>query len=97
MQSEQGELSAALSSYQRSLAIRARLVKADSGNAAWQRDLAVSHGRLGTTRMRQGSHDEAASALRQGREIIAQLVQRLPDNPTLRADLAWFDSQIAVS
>ncbi len=44
--------------------------------------------------MRQGSHDEAASALRQGREIIAQLVQRLPDNPTLLADLAWFDSQI---
>ena len=36
----------ALKSYQGSLAIRDRLAKLDTGNAGWQRDLAVSYGRV---------------------------------------------------
>src|SRR5512147_2918064 len=42
----QGNLTAALESYQASLAIAERLAGADPGNAGWQRDLAFSHWRL---------------------------------------------------
>jgi hypothetical protein len=44
--------------------------------------------------MQQGAHDDALKAFRQGRDIIAQLVRRSPDNATLPKDLAWFDSQM---
>jgi hypothetical protein len=37
VQRAQGDLAAALTSYQASLAIRERLAKADPGNAGWQR------------------------------------------------------------
>ncbi len=46
----QGDLAAALTNYQASLAIRERLAQADPGNAGWQRDLAVSFGRVGASR-----------------------------------------------
>ena len=42
----QGDLTAALTSYRASLAIRERLAAGDPGNAGWQRDLAFSHWRL---------------------------------------------------
>jgi hypothetical protein len=38
VQFKQGDLTAALTSYQASLAIRDRLAKADPGNAGWQRE-----------------------------------------------------------
>jgi hypothetical protein len=44
--STQGDLPAALAAYDASLAIRKRLAEADPGNAEWQRDLIVSHGKL---------------------------------------------------
>ena len=43
----------------------------------------------------QGARDSALGAFRQGREIIAQLARRSPDNATLPKDLVLFDSQIA--
>ena len=43
---EQGNLTAALESYQASLAISSGWRAADPGNAGWQRDLAFSHWRL---------------------------------------------------
>ena len=50
MQSAQGDLAAALTSYQASLAIRERLAKADPGNAGWQRDVAAGYGRVALIR-----------------------------------------------
>jgi hypothetical protein len=47
VQKEQGDLQAALASYQASLAIRERLAKADPGNASRQHDLSVSHNKIG--------------------------------------------------
>ena len=41
MQQVQGDLAAALTSYQADLAIAERLTKTDPGNAEWQRDLAL--------------------------------------------------------
>ena len=94
MQQAQGALAAALTSYQTSRAIFERLAKADPGNAHWQRDLALSYGRVALAEMRQGVGDDGLKSFRRGREIIAQLIRRSPDNTSLRRDLAWFDSQI---
>jgi hypothetical protein len=71
-----------------------RLAKADPGNAAWQRDLALSHGRVAMILLRQGERERALSAFRQGREIILTLKAAAPSNSTLPQDLAWFDGQI---
>jgi hypothetical protein len=49
---ERGNLVAALTSYQASLAIAARLAEADPDNAGWQRDLSVSHNKIGDVQMR---------------------------------------------
>jgi tetratricopeptide (TPR) repeat protein len=94
VQVEQGNLPAALSSYQASHAIRDRLAKADPGNAGWQRDLALSYGRIAMVVAGQGDGPGALSGYRQGREIIARLSMQSPDNVTLRNDLIWFDGQI---
>ncbi|HJY51667.1 MAG TPA: hypothetical protein VJ349_23950, partial [Stellaceae bacterium] len=58
------------------------------------RDLALSYGRVASIKMRQGIRDDALKAFRQGRDIVAQLIRRSPDNATLPKDLAWFDSQL---
>jgi hypothetical protein len=92
----QGNLPEALKSFRDSLAIADRLAKADPGNAGWQHDLAISYGRVATTEAQTGARDQALSAFRRGRDIIAMLRAASPDNPTLPNDLAWFDSQITV-
>ncbi len=46
IQTAQGDLPAALKSYQNSLAIAERLAQSDPGNAGWQRDLIVSYVKL---------------------------------------------------
>ena len=54
MRVAQGDLPGALSAYEAALAIAERLAAADPGNANWQRDLAVSHNKLGDVRVAQG-------------------------------------------
>ena len=55
-------LSAALTSYQASLAIRERLAQADPGNAGWQRDLSVSHDKIGDVQQAQGDLSAALTS-----------------------------------
>jgi|SRR5580704_1847475 hypothetical protein len=71
-------------------------VTCPNGGSASQlaRDLALSYGRVASIKMRQGIRDDALKAFRQGRDIVAQLIRRSPDNATLPKDLAWFDSQL---
>jgi hypothetical protein len=78
----------------RSPTIAESLATADPGNAGWQRDLALSYGRVALIEMQRGVRDDALKAFRQGRDIIAQFMRRSPDNATLLNDLAWFDSQL---
>jgi hypothetical protein len=94
VQRAQGDLAAALTSYQASLAIAERLAKADPGNAGWQRDLALSYGRIALIETRQGIRGDTLTGFQQGRDIIVQLMRQSPDNATLPKDLTWFDSQI---
>ena len=95
VQVEQGNLPAALESFRASLAIAGRLTKADPGNAGWQRDLALSHGRVAIALTSGGANGDALTAFRHGRSIIAALAEQSPDNATLPKDLTWFDDQIA--
>jgi hypothetical protein len=95
VQRAQGDLAAALTSYQASHDIFERLAKADPGNAGWQRDLALSYGRVAIVKVQQGAREDALGALRHGRNIISRLARQSPSNATLPIDLTWFDSQIA--
>jgi hypothetical protein len=66
-----------------------RLAAADFGSAGWQRDLAVSYGRVAMVEARQGARDLALRGFRNGRGILARLKAQSPDDQ-LPEDLAWF-------
>jgi hypothetical protein len=60
----------------------------------WQRDLALSHGRVAMILSRQGERERALAAFREGREIIVKLKAASPSNATLPKDLSWFGGRI---
>ena len=64
MQVAQGNLPAALTSYQASLAIWERLAKSDPANAGWQRALSVSHNKVGDVQVAQGNLPAALTSYR---------------------------------
>jgi hypothetical protein len=92
-----GSLPLARAAYDSGLAIADRLAAADPGNAGWQRDLALSFGRVGHVAFQTGDHTEASALIHRGREIIARLMAASPDNATLPQDLDWFDRMIGQS
>jgi tetratricopeptide (TPR) repeat protein len=85
--SAQGDLTAALAAYRASLEIRARLAAADPGNALWQRDLSVSHDRIGDVLSAQGDLTAALAAYRASLEIRARLAAADPGNAGWQRDL----------
>jgi hypothetical protein len=91
----QGDLVGALTSHRDSHAIFDRLAKADSGNAGWQRELAVSYAKIGGVLRQQGDNAKALDSLKQGRAIIVRLTALSPNNASWKGDLAGFDEQIA--
>ncbi len=66
-----------------------------ASNAAWRRDLAVSHGKVGIVLAQQGKASEALQEFIEGREIIARLKEQFPESTSYGEDLAWFDAEIA--
>jgi hypothetical protein len=93
----QGNLPAALDSFKASHAMRDRLAAADPGNAGWQRDLAISNGRVGMVLARMRKRENALDAFQRGRSIIVGLQERVPGYAVHANDLAWFDEQIRVA
>ena len=75
MQGAQGDPATALTSYQASLAIMDRLAKSDPGNAAWQRDLAISNDRVGLALFDLGRVEEALNYFN-----AAVQIGKAPDN-----------------
>src|SRR5216683_3764804 len=63
-----------------SLAIRERLAKADRGNAGWQRDLSVSHERIGDVQNMRGETIQAIAAFERALEVYRELQARNPDD-----------------
>ena len=70
MQSAQGDLAAALRSYQADLCIADRLAALDPSNQGWQRDLAISHFNVGKTHRALAATDRAKRAFQNALEIL---------------------------
>ena len=85
---EQGDLAAALRSYQASHDIFARLAEADPGNAGWQRDLSVSHNKIGDVQRAQGDLAAALRSYQASHDIFARLAEADPGNAGWQRDLA---------
>ena len=95
MQVAQGDLAAALKSYEAKRDIISRLANSDPGNAGWQRDLSVSFAKLADAYRKSDDPAKACDALTAGRVIVSKLVEEHPDWAQWKQDLAWFDHQIA--
>ena len=72
--------SAALASYRASLTIRERLAKADAGNAERQRNLSVSHNKIGDVVLAQGDLASALKSYRASQTIMERLTLADPGN-----------------
>ena len=59
------------------------LAERDPGNLDWQRDLSVSHDRVGDVLDREGDREGALGSFRRGLAIAKDLAKRRP------ANLAW--------
>jgi hypothetical protein len=84
-----GDLNGALAAYRAGMAIRERLAAADRDNADWQRDLSVSHNKIGDVLQRQGDLNGALAAYRAGMAIAERLAAADRDNADWQRDLAF--------
>jgi tetratricopeptide (TPR) repeat protein len=80
-------LPAALTAYRASLGIAETLAKRDPGNSEWQRDLSVSHDRIGDVLRAQGDLPAALTAYRASLAIRETLAKRDPGNSEWQRDL----------
>ena len=88
MRQAQGDLAAALTSYQAALAIAERLAKADPGNAGWQRDLSVSRDKIGDVQQAQGDLAAALTSYQAALAIAERLAKADPGNAGWQRDLS---------
>ena len=94
MQQAQGDLAAALTSYQASHAIFGHLAQADPGNAGWQRDLSSSHIKIGEVQQAQGDLPAALTSYQASHDICDRLAKADPSNAGSQHDLAASHSKI---
>ncbi len=83
-----GRLAEALAEYQAGQDILQTLVARDPDNTDWQRDLAVSHNKVGSKYEAQGRLAEALAEYQAGQDIMQTLVARDPDNTGWQRDSA---------
>jgi len=83
----QGDAAGALKAYRDSLAIAQRLAAADPTNAAWQRDLSVSHEKVGDVLVAQGDAAGALKAYRDSLAIRQRLAAADPTNAAWQRDM----------
>ena len=88
IQETQGDLEAALKSYQDGLAIRKDLAKEDPTNKEWQRDLSVSFNKIGNIEEVQGDLAEALNSYQDGLKIAQKLAKEDPTNKEWQRDLS---------
>jgi tetratricopeptide (TPR) repeat protein len=87
---QRNDLSGALRSFQNGLAVMDELAKSNPGDVGWQRDLAVSFERIGTTQMMQNDPPGALASFRDGLAIVEKLAGSDPGNADAQRDLALF-------
>ncbi|MEL7481312.1 MAG: tetratricopeptide repeat protein, partial [Pseudomonadota bacterium] len=78
----------ALASFQARLEIAQRLAVQDGGNTGWQRDLSVSHDRIGDVQRAQGDVTGALASYQAGLEIAERLAAQDGGNAGWQAGLA---------
>ena len=83
-----GDLGAAMATFRKASAIAERLAKADPGNAGWQRDLSVSHEKIGDVLRAQGNLPGALESYRASLAIIERLAKADPGNAGWQRDLS---------
>ena len=83
-----GDLAAARAAYQASLDIAVRLAAADPANAGWQRDLSVSHNKLGDVAVAAGDLAAARAAYQATLDIRVRLAAADPANTERQRDLS---------
>ena len=88
VQRAQGNLSAALASYQACLALTDRLTKSDPGNADWQRDLAISYQKVGDVQAAQSNLPAALASYQASKAISDRLAKSDPGNARWQRDVA---------
>jgi tetratricopeptide (TPR) repeat protein len=88
----QGNLRRAQQSYE--AAARIAIAKADPGNAGWQRDLSISHSRIGNVLRDQGKLPDALEAYRASLAIVEQLAKADPTNVRWQRDLSISHNKI---
>jgi tetratricopeptide (TPR) repeat protein len=88
IQSERGNLCAALATYQGAEAIADRLAKSDPGNADGQRDLSVSYERIGDVQVPQGDLAGALTSYRNSLAIRDRLAKSDAGNALWQRDLS---------
>ena len=76
------------------LAIGERLADADPGNAGWQRDLSVSHDKIGDVLMAQGNLAAALTAIKAALAIGERLAKADPGNAGWQRDLSVSHNKI---
>jgi hypothetical protein len=90
----EGDLPAARRAFEAALAIATRLAAADPANTEWQRDLSISHIKLGELLFSEGNVHAAKGTYRLAAEIVKQLVARDSTNAQWRADLEWLERKL---
>ena len=87
MLAAQGEGAAALAAYRASLTIRERLAQHDPENAEGQRDLSISHNKIGDMLRAQGEGAAALAAYQASLAIRERLAQHDPENAEWQTDV----------
>ena len=83
----EGDRSGALAAYRKGIAIREALAAKDPGNTEWQRDLSVSHNKIGDVLRDEGDRPGALAAYRKDLAIAEALATKDPGNAEWQRDL----------
>lgn len=87
-------VSAAQRDYDEAHRLAQRLIEVDPANSEWQRDLSVSHNKIGDILLAQGDGPGALAAYRKTEAIAEALVVRDPANTAWRRDLSVSHNKI---
>jgi tetratricopeptide (TPR) repeat protein len=88
VQLAQGDLAAALISFQAGQAIFERLAKSDPGKASWQRDLSIFYGKVGDVQVAQGNLPAALTSYEAKLAVAERLAKSDPGNASWQRDLS---------
>jgi hypothetical protein len=85
-----------LKSFRARFVIAERLANADPNNASWQRDLAVSHSKLGEVFAKQGDVEKVLVEYRAALSIVERLIAMDPTRVQWRIDAIEFHRALAL-